>query len=284
MSDIVLVYPRTGMDISSTCAPPHNLLCVAAPLLKAGYSVRIIDQRVDPFWDNHLVEELLQRPVFVGISAMTGTQIKYALQVAGIVRIHWSTPIVWGGPHPTLLPEQVLATGLADYVCKGEVDETIVQIARDIEHKKAKKIIESTLPDVEKLLPEPYELLDIEKYIHPDIYLKNSPRTADVGQSSRGCPFACQFCSSASIRERKWRGMSSGKSYQMIAKAVKDYKLSGVWLRDDEFYINQQRAAEIAESLVPLKIRWYTSGTRVDVFNKTPEGIVDLYRQSGAHT
>lgn len=285
MSDIVLFYPKTGMDVGATIAPPHNLLCVAAPLIKEGYKVRIIDQRADSDWYQNLMDELEIKPIFVGISAMTGTQIQNAIQVTKIIRFYSSrTPIVWGGPHPTLLPEQVLATGLADYVCKGEVDETIVQIARDIEHKTAKQIIESPLPDVEKLLPEPYHLLDIEKYIHPDIYLKHSQRTMDVGQSSRGCPFQCGFCSSASIRGRKWRAMSAEKSYEMIARAVKDYKLSGIWLRDDEFYINPNRAAKIAEKLIPLTIRWYTSGTRVDVFNKTPDDMVELYRKSGAHT
>ena len=190
MSDIVLCYARTGMDVAATIAPPHNLLCVAAPLDKAGYKVRIIDQRVEPDWRESLAQEIKTHPVFVGISAMTGTQIKYAMEVASIVRRYNHTPIVWGGPHPTLLPEQVLATGLADYVCKGEVDETIIQIAQDIENRKAQSIIESPLPDVEKLLPEPYHLLDIEKYIHPDIYVKHSPRTCDIGQTSRGCPFS----------------------------------------------------------------------------------------------
>lgn len=277
------------MDLAGSIAPPHNLLCVAAPLLKAGYSVKIIDQRVDPDWDAHLDSVILTHPIFVGISAMTGTQIKYALQVATRVRQdsereHWNIPIVWGGAHPTLLPEQVLATGLADYVCLGEVDETIVQIARDIEHKRASNIIKSPLPDVENLLPEPYHLLNIEKYIHQDIYVKHSPRTADVGQTSRGCPGNCGFCSSASIRERKWRAMSAGKSLEMIAKCVKDFHLTGFWLRDDEFYINRDRAAHIAEGLIPLKMRYYTSGTRVDVFNKTPNDQVQLYKRSGAYT
>ena len=33
MSDVVLIYPKTGMDISATIMPPHSLLCVAAPLV-----------------------------------------------------------------------------------------------------------------------------------------------------------------------------------------------------------------------------------------------------------
>jgi radical SAM superfamily enzyme YgiQ (UPF0313 family) len=216
---------------------------------------------------------------------MTGTQTKFAIECAKMIRQdRHHIPIVWAGAHPTILPEQVIASGFADYVVQREVDETIVQITQDIANHKAQKIIDSPLPDMEKLLPEPYELLDIEKYIHPDIYVKNSPRTMDIGQTSRGCPFQCGFCSSATIRQRKWRAMSAEKATDMIKDNVRRFNLSGFWLRDDEFYISQQRAAKITEGILPLNMRWYTSGTRVDIFNKTPDEQVALYRRSGAHT
>jgi radical SAM superfamily enzyme YgiQ (UPF0313 family) len=285
MSDIVLIYCKTGMDIASTIAPPHNLLCVAAPLLKAGYKVKIVDQRVNPNWEVDLLNELKTNPIYIGLSAMAGTQAKFAIECAKIIRRYDdSISIVWGGAHPTLLPEQVIESGLADYVIQREVDETIVKITQDIANHKSEKIIDSPLPDMEKLLPEPYELLDIEKYIHPDIYVKNSPRTMDVGQSSRRCPYNCGFCSSASIGFRRWRAMSAEKAIDMITDTVKRFNLSGIWLRDDEFYINSKRAAKIAEGMIPLNMRWYTSGTRVDVFNRTPDDQVSLYRRSGAHT
>lgn len=282
MSDVVLVYPKTGMDIGSTVAPPHNLLCVAAPLDKAGYKVKIIDQRVEPDWYWQLRDELMSSPTFVGIPTMTGTQVKFAMEIAKVVR-NFDTPIVWGGAHPTLLPEQVLDSGLADHVCLGEVDETIVEIALDIKKGKAKPIVISPLPDIEKLLPTPWHLINVEKYIHPDIYLK-AGRNLDIGQTSRGCPFNCGFCSSASIRERKWRAMSSDKALDMIGEAIVRFNLTGFWLRDDEFYIDQERAARIAEGLIPFEVKYYTSGTRVDVFNKVSEEQVQLYKRSGANT
>ncbi len=284
MSDIVLVYPRTGMDVVSAVAPPHAMLCVAAPLVHAGYKVKIIDQRTDSQWREHLKEELKTRPIFVGVSAMTGTQIHFAIETAKIVRENGNTPIVWGGAHCTFLPQQIIDSGYADYVCVGEVDETIVGITSDIQKGKAEKIIKSPLPDVEKLLPTPWYLIDVEKYIHPDMYVKNGIRTMDLGQTSRGCPYQCGFCSSATIRERKWRAMSAEKAIDFITNDVKRFKLTGFWLRDDEFYINSKRAAKISEGIIPLNVRWYTSGTRVDVLNKTPEEQVELYRRAGAHT
>ena len=45
---VLLLYPKTGSDLGSTVAPPHSLLAIAAPVLKAGYRVTILDQRTTP--------------------------------------------------------------------------------------------------------------------------------------------------------------------------------------------------------------------------------------------
>jgi len=192
MSDVILVQCRTGMDIASTCAPPHSLLCVAAPLDHAGYDVKIIDQRVNPDWKQDLLEELDTEPIWVGFTAMTGTNIKFVMEASKIVREYSRVPIVWGGPHPTLLAEQILASGLSDYIVKRECDETICEITSKIANKtQSKRIIDNPLPDVEKLLPTPWHLIDVESYVHPDMYVKNGRRTMDLGQTSRGCPHQC---------------------------------------------------------------------------------------------
>ena len=81
----ILLYPKTGLDLGSTVAPPHALLTVAAPMLKAGYSVKLLDQRVEP-----IIEEVL-RPLIssdllaVGISTMTGTQVYFTHSYAAPV-------------------------------------------------------------------------------------------------------------------------------------------------------------------------------------------------------
>ena len=54
-ADIVLLYPKTGLDVGGhTVAPPHSLLSLAAPVHKAGYKVKIIDMRRDYKWRNTL--------------------------------------------------------------------------------------------------------------------------------------------------------------------------------------------------------------------------------------
>lgn len=299
--NIILIYPKTGMDFGSTVAPPHSLLAIAAPLHKEGYKIRIIDQRVEKEWKSKVREELSRETVCVGISCMTGTQIYFAIEAAKVVRDHsgLKVPIVWGGPHPSILPEQTLESEYVDMVCIGEGDVTFYEIVKAVEENRSlseikgvafkeekKKVFNPPAPliDMEELLPVPWELINVEKYIHPDMYLKSS-RILDIGQTSRGCPFNCGFCCSASLRMRKWRAMSVEKSLKAIIEPVKRFNLDGVWIRDDEFYIDKERANKICKQFIEenLNIRWYTSGTRVDVFNKASDEQTAGLKKSGAH-
>ncbi|MBF0594828.1 MAG: B12-binding domain-containing radical SAM protein [Candidatus Omnitrophica bacterium] len=301
--DVILFYPKTGVDLGATIAPPHGLLALAAPLLHKGYKVRIIDQRVDTFWRSNLIESLKKNPVCVGISSMTGTQIFFALQAAKIVRefTNGRVPIVWGGAHPSSLPEQTVNSEDVDIVVVGEGDDTFVELVdaiaghrllKDVQgivFKDAGAVIKTPsrpLLDVENLLPTPWELLDIEKYIHRDFYLKNTFRSMDIGQTSRGCPFLCGFCSSASLRQRRWRAMSVRKSLENILEPVRRFKLDSIWIRDDEFYISPERVNGICEGIINsgIKLRWYSSGTRVDVFNRSSRDLIEIIKRSGADT
>lgn len=303
MTEIILVYPKTGIDMGATIAPPHALLTIAAPLHKKGYKIKIIDQRVDSYWAQNLSRALETTPICVGISTMTGTQIDFALEAAILVRrcANGRVPIVWGGPHPSVLPEQTLENENVDIVCIGEGDITFLELVTAIQLKSplmniqgiafkdgGKPVVTSRRPllDVETLLPVPWELVNINNYIHPDFYLKKSSRSLDIGQTSRGCPFQCGFCSSASIRQRKWRAMSVERSLEAIVEPVRRFKLNGIWIRDDEFYINRERAKEICKGIIKseLNLNWYTSGTRVDIFNRYTDEEIDLFKRSGAHT
>ncbi|MBN1870280.1 MAG: cobalamin-dependent protein, partial [Candidatus Omnitrophica bacterium] len=210
--DILFLYPKTGMDFGSTIAPPHALLTVAAPILKAGYHVKLLDQRTHIITEHILKDYLSKDTICVGISTMTGTQIRNALILAQMVRnvTDGKVPIVWGGCHPSVAPEQTLANDKVDIVVSGEGDETFLELVQALAEKRSLKTVKGIyytdggktvktekrpLLDVETLLPTPWELIDAEKYIHPDMYLKTSTRVLDIGQTSRGCPFRCGFCS-----------------------------------------------------------------------------------------
>lgn len=300
-NNVLLIYPKTGIDLGATIGPPHALLSIAAPLVNE-YNVKILDQRIDPNFMSNLFVELAKVPICVGITTMTGTQIAHALQIAQEVRkYNYRIPIVWGGAHPSSVPEQTVENEFVDIVCVGEGDLTFKEIVKAIEQKepwsKIKGIVykdyniirrteERELLDVEELLDTPWDLVDVESYIHRDFYMRGTKRSLDIGQTSRGCPFQCGFCSSATLRKRKWRAMSIEKSLNKIIEPVKKFNLDSIWIRDDEFYIDKNRAHKICEGILNsnLKIKWYTSGTRIDTFNSATDEQIKMFKRSGANT
>lgn len=299
--DVVLVYPRTGVDIGSAVAPPFSLLAVAAPLHNKGIKVKIIDQRVDPQWRTYLKEALKDKPLCCGISTMTGKQILYGIEAANIMRNQTAgaIPIVWGGIHPTLLPEQTVRSQYADIVCVGEGDQTLLDIVTALKDdrrlgevrgiaflEKGRFVFtgERPLVNVEELLPTPWDLVNIDSYINPDLYLKGTSRVLDIGQSSRGCPYRCTFCYSSVINRHKWRALPVDRTLDMIVENVKRFNLDGIWLRDDEFFLDVVRVAQICEGMLEknLNISWYTSGARITDILKASDHQLDLIKRSGA--
>ena len=204
----LLLYPKTGLDLGSTVAPPHALLTVAAPILKAAYTVKLLDQRTQPITEEILRGLVSSDLLAVGISTMTGTQVAFALGLAKMVRklTDGKVPIVLGGCHPSVMPEQTLAHPLVDIVAIGEGDYTMLDILEALGAHRSLCTVPGimykdgptpvkTLPramiNVEELLPTPWELVNPEAYIHRDMYLRDRDRVLDIGQTSRGCPFDC---------------------------------------------------------------------------------------------
>lgn len=300
MSKVLLVYPKTGFDVEGAIAPPFAVLSVAAPLVNSGYEVKIIDQRVDASWKQNLIEELRQSPLlYVGVTSMSGTQIKFALQISKIVKeASREIPVVWGGAHATILPEQTLENPNIDMVVEGEGEITALELTRAIEQKTDLKSIlgihfkekdgsqintgPRPLMNMEDVLPTPWDLVNPENYIYKDFYMRSVKRTMDIGQTSRGCPYKCGYCCSSHIR-KYWRHLSAQKSIERIVHDVKSFNLDSIWIRDDNFFANLERAREICQGMIDaaLNIKWYTSGTRADAINRMTHEQITTFKKSG---
>ncbi len=300
--DVVLIYPKTGVDFGSAVAPPFSVISVAAPLRNRGLNVKIIDQRVDQNWAAYLREALKDKPICCGISTMTGRQISFGIEAAKVIREETggSVPIVWGGVHPTLVPEQTARSQYVDLVCLREGEETFADLVATLQNGNSlsgikgiaylddgKYIFTEERPfiNIEELLPIPWDLINVESYINSDMYLRQSSRVLDIGQTSRGCPYSCAYCYNPVVHHSKWRAMSAEKVVDMIVENVKRFSLDGIWLRDDEFFLDLMRVSEICEGIIAnnLNISWYTSGVSItDILRATKEQL-KLIKRSGAH-
>jgi anaerobic magnesium-protoporphyrin IX monomethyl ester cyclase len=123
--------PRRGWQAQRRVELPLSLLAPATPLDRQGYRVKIIDQYADPNWKDAFRDSLKQKPICFGVTCMTGPQIRRALEVSRLFKErHPDVPVVWGGIHASLLPEQTLANPYVDIVVVGEGESTFEELVK----------------------------------------------------------------------------------------------------------------------------------------------------------
>ncbi len=122
---VVLFFPSYN---SQEISPPLALVSLAAPLLQEGYEVRIIDQSLEKDYVGTVLREM-QGALCLGISIITGSMINGAVEVGKAVKNeHPEIPIVLGGWHPSILPEQTLRASFVDVVALKQGEMTLLDL------------------------------------------------------------------------------------------------------------------------------------------------------------
>ena len=123
---VVLFYPPYD---GPPLGPPLSLLSLAAPLIEAGFSVSIVDGSIEEDFKRALAREIPDS-LCVGISLLTGHMIRSAVDMARFVRsLRPELPIIFGGWHPSLLPEQTLQEDIVDILVRGQGEKTLLETA-----------------------------------------------------------------------------------------------------------------------------------------------------------
>ena len=217
-----------------------------------------------------------ESPDMVGVSCMT-VYLASALKIAAIVKNN--NPhcrVVFGGHHPTLLPDDVLQRPDIDFVVRGEGERTFVELAEalatggdlaqipglswrcedDIKHNPQQELIH----DLDSLSPPLRSGL-----IFPESF---SPTDLGVVITSRGCPFSCTFCSAKSMWGRKVRYRSIENVMAEIKMLVNDHRLKEIFFWDDSFTVDRRRTIELCQAIgdEKLGISWACT-TRLDLLD-----------------
>ena len=296
MNRIVLIQPRGGGFDLLGARLPIGLLTIAAALDKEEYEIVLIDQRLEPDWQNKLLESLKSNHVCVGITCMTGRQISQALQASKIVKAHSKCPVVWGGVHASTLPEQTIANKYIDIIVIGEGEITFYELVKALEskkslvdikglmYKKEGKVFVNPPRDFIKNLDEtpdlPYHLVDVNRY--SSINLKEGGKSLDF-VSSRGCPHKCSFCYNLEFNKGRWRAMSAEESIRRVTNLVREYNLNTIYFQDDNFCVDIERLKKILRGIIKnkLNINWGTLGLRVDTAARMDSETLKLMYDSG---
>lgn len=249
--DVLLVFP--GKFKAPDPLVPLSLLHLAASLQEEGFTVRILDMRIEDY--RHFE---IGNPVFVGISSISGLQIGYALEFARYTRIHApSSPIVWGGVHPTLLPEQTASNDYVDIVVRGEGELIIKDLANTLVLNEPLDNVAGITYKIENLIKNnpdgniidldaqpitlPYDLLQMDMY--PAV---KSGRFHI--QTSRGCPHRCGFCYNIYFNKNKWRAKSANRVIDEIEYILTKFpQVKIIDPVDDNFLLTKNVLKKYAE-------------------------------------
>jgi anaerobic magnesium-protoporphyrin IX monomethyl ester cyclase len=287
---VVFFFPSFA---SSEATAPLGILAVATPLLRAGFSVKLIDSTITPNFKKRVLEEV-RDALCLAISLVTGPMIRETVDIARAVKT-WNPdfPIILGGWHPSLLPKQTLEAPFIDIVVRGQGEETLLEVVQHLEARTPVDFIpgigfkrngklhfstERPLKPLVELPPKAYHLADF------DAYERSCGRRWAMYISSLACPFNCSYCTNAGVYGRKWNALPSEQFVEETVDLTNRYGLEMLWIVDDNFLVDLDRARHIAEGLVRAgaNFKWSIQATTNLTARLTPEDL-KLLRLSGLH-
>lgn len=238
-------FPSLGCQVIAAVTPPH-------------WDVDFVDQEsgeeVD--WSKHCD--------LVGIGAMT-SQVSSGYDIADRFR-NEGVPVVMGGSHPTVMPDEVLLH--ADSVVIGEGEIIWPEVCADFEREGAKglkKKYRGPAPD--------------QWYVAPRRDLVKGKGLFGVQPivATRGCPYTCSFCSVFTVFGRGYRHRDVDDVVREIAEIRAKGQKWFVFV-DDNIIGNPKWSKELFRKLAPLDITW--GGQTTLGVARDPE-VLELARKSG---
>lgn len=251
---------------TATCPSDQGIRTIASILKRAGHEVKLVFMMLsEDYSKNYTLSDLIQLlkickgSSFVGLSSYASTS-KRAARIISFLKKNLNVPIIYGGVHATISPEDCIK--VADVVCVGEGEEAILEFANAL-HKgksfdkiknlwvrKGDKIIKNpvrnVIDDLDSLPLPDYDLKT--HYILENGKIRNFREEDLAGQvfflTGRGCPYGCDYCSNSffnKLYEGKRKKILRWHSPEYIVKGVLELKkkfpksLGYFDIRDDTF-------------------------------------------------
>jgi anaerobic magnesium-protoporphyrin IX monomethyl ester cyclase len=287
---IVFFFPSFA---STEATAPLGILAVATPLLRAGYDVRLIDSTITPNYKKRVLEEAVDA-FCLCISLVTGPMIRETVEIARAIK-EWKPdfPIILGGWHPSLLPTQTLQAPYVDYVVRGQGEDSLLELIQHIENRSSPDFVagigfkrdgkliltpERPLKALIEMPPKAYHIADF------DAYERGCGRRWAMYTSSLACPFHCAYCTNANVYGRKWNALPAEQFVEETVDLTRRYNLEMLWIVDDNFMVDLDRARAISEGLVRAgaHFKWSVQATTNLVARLSIEDL-KLLRRSGLH-
>jgi anaerobic magnesium-protoporphyrin IX monomethyl ester cyclase len=296
---------------------PLALIAIGSALDRARYEVVIVDARLEADPLARLLACLDDDTVCVGVTVLTGAPIRDALRASRAVKAaRPALPVVWGGWHPSLFPEQCLAEPSVDVVVIGQGEETFAELVERyaagdtaagtpgaawragdaglstspptplLQGEGSRDLLRAThdigltpprpLRDVNDLPAHDYGLVDVRSY-----YARKRKRQFDY-ISSQGCRFRCTFCADPTVYKRGWYGLDPARMARELSGHHRRYGFDEIAFQDETFFTSRARVEAVAEAFLSagLDAAW-TATMRADQGSRLEDNLLARCRRAG---
>jgi len=270
--------------------PPMGLMYLASYLRSLDHdrNIKIIDMALEALTPDDLWPILKEfQPDICGISCLT-MNAKNSLRISELIK-KWNPKchVIFGGPHPTFMPEKVLTSEFVDYCVMGEGEETFHRLISALEYNQPHESIEGIgyragesmvlnerpLSLDIKHLPWPaYDLISVKKYFTSKIPSHSGRlkyREYMTVMSSRACPYKCIYCHN--IFGKDFRARDPEEFVEEMVMLNKDYGVREFHFIDDMFNLQRDRVFKICEIVsqkLPGIAMAFPNGLRTDLLDK----------------
>lgn len=278
---VLFVYPNLYTQMGFN----HGLASLSAVLKQRGHETRLVNlnENLAPVPSREEIFELVRawKPGLIGFSCLT-QQYRPGLELARWLREEAARenvvlpPLVVGGIHPTMVPEDVMADGVWDHVGVGECEDALARLVESIERGETPHDVSNFLSWNDGVRGSEYvknpvgEFPDFANLPEPDYELFDTQRITDMKHgwfglmTSRGCPYRCTYCLNHKIVDRYkeelgrnvaglgfFRFRPADKMIDEIRHVLARYANVGTFIMDDDLFTqNVPHALAFCEAYV----------------------------------
>ena len=267
-------------DLTESTWISHGLCSIAAYAKSIGFHIDLIDLRKLRNW-GHFTQEIARRnPKVVGLSMMSVDFNPVMKCIDAIKRVNPEIKVVVGGPHPTLMPQEVIPNSKIDHIILGEGEISFASLLTDIrEDKSREKVIQGIRPELDRI-----PFVDREIYGHfEEPCVEGFPHPFLTIIAGRGCIYNCSFCQPAErmIFGKKIRRRSVDNVIEELKILKKKHNFQSFLIHDDCLTEDKKWVNEFCEKYRNNGFNQpFCCQTRVDFICKSEE-LIRKMRESG---
>lgn len=270
--DVLLINGKFNNLTNKTISPPLGLAYLSAALSQEGFTNEVFDCNLDEDLLNEKINSVKKYGI-VGFSCMT-PNYNYSVKIANKIKaIRPDLFLVIGGYHATLYAKEIIySTAPFDAVILGNGEDAIVQLCNDhknYDYKSKLNIVyrldrENANYRIEQI-KWPNNIEPDRKAINLQRYVELNSKFAGSVQFSRGCKYACNFCSVQKV-EGCWRAGNINQLLKEFELLHNKYGLNkNIVIVDNLFTGNKKTVMDFCDILEKkqLNVKW-SCDARID--------------------